>query len=94
MLEWLESGLELLVDAETSGGPGAHYQAGPYEAYHAHVALLLRELGYGDDAALLAHLVLAPLAANLQAYLRRTGFDAEDIRRGVSRVVTALIADA
>jgi AcrR family transcriptional regulator len=94
MLEWLESGLELLVDAESSGGPGARYQAGPYEAYHTHVALLLRELGYGDEARLLAHVVLAPLAANLQAYLRRTGFDTADIRRGVARVVTGLVADA
>jgi AcrR family transcriptional regulator len=94
MLEWLETALDLLVDAETSGSPGARYQAGPYEAYHAHVALLLRELGYGDESGLLAHLVLAPLAANLQAYLRRSGFDPDEIRRSVSRVVTALIADA
>jgi AcrR family transcriptional regulator len=94
ILEWLESGLELLVDAEASGPPGARYQTGPYEAYHAHVTVLLRELGYADEAGLLAHLVLAPLAPNLHAHLRRIGFDAEDIRRSVSRVVTALIADA
>jgi AcrR family transcriptional regulator len=94
MLEWLESGLDLLVDAQTSGPPGARYRGGPYEAYHAHVALLLREIGYGDGAGLLAHIVLAPLAADLQAYLRRTGFETEEIRRSVSRVLTALIADA
>jgi AcrR family transcriptional regulator len=94
LLAWFDSSLDLLVDAEASGPPGAYYGGGPYEAYHAHVALLLRELGYGNEAGLLAHLVLAPAAPNLQAYLRRSGFDTEDIRRSVSRVVPALIADA
>ena len=59
---------ELLLEVD-GAAPGARYRTGAYRAWLQHVVLLLDELGVAGDRALHAHLLLAPLAADLVAYL-------------------------
>jgi AcrR family transcriptional regulator len=59
---------ELLLEVD-GGAPGARYRTGAYRAWLQHVVLLLGELGTPGDRALTAHVILAPLAADLVAYL-------------------------
>jgi hypothetical protein len=54
---------DLLLEVERAG-PAARYRTGAYQAWLQHTVLLL-----GDDDALRAHLLLAPLAADLVWHL-------------------------
>jgi AcrR family transcriptional regulator len=56
---------ELLLEVDQAG----RYRTGAYAAWHQHTAMLL------DGRALLAHLLLAPLAADLVAHLADEGID-------------------
>jgi len=82
----------LLAVAE-GGAPGARYRSNLYASYRLHVAVLLREIAPEADCAVLADMVLAPLAADLYRHLREDGdVPHERIREGA--VATALaIAD-
>ena len=62
LLALLERYGDLLRDSEASRA-GARYHAGAYAAWHQHAAMLIAEARPGDDAPVLAHLLLAPLAA-------------------------------
>jgi AcrR family transcriptional regulator len=67
---------ELLVEVD-GAAPAARYRTGAYRAWLQHVVLLLGELDAPGDRALLAHLLLAPLAADLVWYLHEDeGVDA------------------
>jgi AcrR family transcriptional regulator len=67
---------ELLLEVDRAA-PAARYRTGAYRAWLQHVVLLLGELGAPGDRALLAHLLLAPLAADLVWYLHEDeGVDA------------------
>lgn len=67
---------ELLAEVD-SAAPTARYRTGAYRAWLQHVVLLLDELGVEGDRALRAHVVLAPLAADLVWHLREDeGVDA------------------
>jgi AcrR family transcriptional regulator len=71
---------ELLIAAD-SGRPGGRYLTGAYAGWHRHTALLLSELRPGSDAEVLAHLVLAPVAADLVRHLtEEAGADLERVR--------------
>jgi AcrR family transcriptional regulator len=71
---------ELLIAAD-SGRPGGRYFTGAYASWHQHTALLLAELRPGSDAGVLAHVVLAPLAADLVRHLTEVaGADVERVR--------------
>lgn len=59
---------ELLLEVD-GAGPAARYRTGAYRAWLQHVVLLLGELGVARDPALTAHLLLAPLAADLVWHL-------------------------
>jgi len=59
---------ELLLEVD-GGSLGARYRTGAYRAWLQHVVVLLGDLGVAGDRALQAHLLLAPLAADLVAYL-------------------------
>jgi AcrR family transcriptional regulator len=61
---------ELLYDSETARA-GARFATGAYPAWHQHVTLLIRETRPDADAPVLAHLLLAPLGAELFVHLRR-----------------------
>ncbi|MFF7203828.1 hypothetical protein [Streptomyces sp. NPDC008141] len=61
---------EMLVAGETAS-PCGRYTSGPYTTMHTHVAMLVAELRPQADAALLAHLLLAPFAPSLLDHLSR-----------------------
>jgi AcrR family transcriptional regulator len=65
---------DLLLEVDGSR-PGARYRTGAYRAWLQHTVVLLEALDAPGDRALHAHLLLAPLAADLVAYLH----DAEDV---------------
>jgi AcrR family transcriptional regulator len=71
-LSQLERFGDWIFDSETAK-PGARYAIGSYHAWHQHVALLIAEARPEADASVLAHLVLAPLAADLTRHLRAEG---------------------
>jgi AcrR family transcriptional regulator len=83
LLDFTVEHAELLIAAD-SGRPGGRYLTGAYSSWHRHATLLLSELRPGSDAAVPAHLFLAPLAADLVRYLT------EDAGVGVERVRAAL----
>jgi AcrR family transcriptional regulator len=66
----LETHGELNRMAETAS-PGARYRSGGYQAYHAHVSALIREVRPDADTEYLAEVLLAPLAADLYVHQRR-----------------------
>jgi AcrR family transcriptional regulator len=82
LVDLLERYGDLLRDSEAAR-PGARYSAGAYAAWHQHATLLIAEERPDADAPVLAHLVLAPLAAEHYAHLR------EDERVGLARLRAA-----
>lgn len=80
ILDFTVEHAELLIAAD-SGRSGGRYLTGAYASWHQHTALLLSELRPGSDAGMLAHLVLAPLAADLVRHLtEEAGADVERVR--------------
>jgi AcrR family transcriptional regulator len=68
--------------------PGARYRTGAYRAWLQHVVLLLGELDVPGDRALLAHVLLAPLAADAVTYLYEDeGVSAAALSAALARVV-------
>lgn len=87
MLELLDEHRQLLVAAE-SGAPGARFRSAVYGGWHQHVSLLLAESRVASDPRLLAHLVLAPVAAELFDYLRgEQGVRLDDLRRALDELI-------
>jgi AcrR family transcriptional regulator len=64
---------DLLLEVEQAA-PAARYRTGAYQAWLQHTVLLL-----GDDDGLRAHLLLAPLAADLVSHLAEEGVSAADL---------------
>jgi AcrR family transcriptional regulator len=92
LIAFLDALVELLEDhgdwlyASETGRPQARYTSGAYEAWRAHVALLLSQMGVEDDA--LAHLILAPLGAELWVHLRGArGLSAERLRAALRELI-------
>jgi AcrR family transcriptional regulator len=83
ILDFTVEHADLLIAAD-SGRPGGRYLTGAYASWHQHTALLLSEIRPGSDAETLAHLVLAPFAADLVRHLT------EEAGAGVERVRAAL----
>src|SRR5215216_3933261 len=78
---------ELLLEVD-GAAPGARYRTGAYRAWLQHVVLLLDALGTPGDRALQAHLVLAPLAADLVAHLHDDeGVTAAALSTGLDRLL-------
>ncbi|MEO3974883.1 helix-turn-helix domain-containing protein [Streptomyces sp. CAU 1734] len=74
---------ELLLAGEAAS-PLARHRHGAHLGRHAHVAMLVQRLRPGADAALIAHLLLAPFAPSLITHLTR------DCRRGPEEIKRAL----
>jgi AcrR family transcriptional regulator len=80
ILDFTVEHAELLIAAD-GGRPGGRYLTGAYAGWHRHTALLLSELRPGSDAEVFAHLVLAPVAADLVRHLtEEAGADLERVR--------------
>jgi AcrR family transcriptional regulator len=59
---------DLLLEVDRSA-PAGRYRTGAYGAWHRHVVVLLEEIGATANPAVLAHVVLAPLAPDLLWHL-------------------------
>jgi AcrR family transcriptional regulator len=87
ILDFTVEHAELLIAAD-SGRPGGRYLTGAYASWHRHAALLLAELRPASDAAMLAHLVLAPLAADLVRHLTEAeGAEVERVRAALRELL-------
>ena len=67
--DFLDANLDLVHMSETAR-PGARYSIGAYRLWHRHVAHLLGQGRTQADADVLAHALLAPLAADQRMALR------------------------
>ena len=78
---------ELLLEIDHAA-PGARYRTGAYRAWLQHVVLLLGELELPGDRALHAHLLLAPLAADLVGHLHDDeGVTADALTAALARLL-------
>lgn len=88
-LELLERHVELFLDSENASD-GARYRIGSYRLWHRHLAILVEEARPELDADYTAHVLLAPLAADLHQALRGEGFTLDRMKAGIREVVAAL----
>jgi AcrR family transcriptional regulator len=80
---------ELLLASETAR-PGARLRTGAYSVWHRHVSWLLGQLRSGEDADLLAHLLLAAFDAELLTALRNQGRSQRSVRDAIRLLANAL----
>jgi AcrR family transcriptional regulator len=93
LLDLLERYGDLLRDSEASRA-GARYDSGAYAAWHQHAAILIAEARPGYDAPVLAHLLLAPLAAEHFTHLtEHEGVDLGRIRAALRELVVRVLGD-
>ena len=94
LVDLLERYGDLLRDSEASRA-GARYDSGAYAAWHQHASLLIAEARPGDDAPVLAHVLLAPLAAEHFTHLtEREGVELERLRAAMRVLVARVISGA
>lgn len=89
-LDLLDRHIELFVDSENAS-EGARYRIGSYHLWHRHLALLVEESSPHLDADYTAHLLLAPLAADLHHALRTGGFALARMKSGLSQAAESLL---
>jgi AcrR family transcriptional regulator len=92
LLEHTVANLELLLISDYDS-PGGRYRTGAYAAWRLHAALLLEEAGHERARAEgLAHVVLAPLAADLVAHrVRDEGADSQTLAGELDALATVLV---
>jgi len=86
-VDFLDENLDLVHMSETAR-PGARYAIGAYRLWHRHVAHLL-ELADAKDPDYLAHVLLAPLAADQRMALRSVA--AARVKDGLARLARAIL---
>jgi AcrR family transcriptional regulator len=89
-VDLLDAHVELILDSENAA-IGSRYRVGAYRFWHRHVAVLLEEARPDLDSDYIAHVLLAPLAADLHQALRIGSYDVARITSGLRAVVTALV---
>ncbi|GAB2672457.1 TetR/AcrR family transcriptional regulator [Kribbella swartbergensis] len=89
-LELLDRHVELFMDSENASD-GARYRIGSYRLWHRHLALLVEEDRPDLDADYTAHLLLAPLAADLHHALREQGFALDRLKTGLRTAAETLL---
>jgi AcrR family transcriptional regulator len=87
-LDHLFEHLDLVRMSETAS-PGARYRIGAYRFWHRHTAILLAEARPGVDADVLAHALLASVAAEVAGVLR-TEYGEDRARAGIAALVKAV----
>ncbi|MFI8963130.1 TetR/AcrR family transcriptional regulator [Streptomyces sp. NPDC053493] len=96
--ERLDAFLDALVDrvveqraillAAQTAAPVARYTSGAYLAMHAHVTLLLAEARPAANAALVAHLLLAPFSPSLMHHLsEEQRLSAAELKAGIRQLL-------
>ena len=92
LLDLLDRYGDLLRNSEASRA-GARYDAGAYAAWHQHATMLIAEARPQADAAVLAHLLLAPLAAEQFTHLtQREGIALDRVRSAMRELVQRVTA--
>jgi hypothetical protein len=79
------------VDSENASD-GARYRIGSYRLWHRHIAVLVEEARPDLDADYTAHVILAPLAADLHHALRTEGFDLPRMQAGLRELAAAILS--
>jgi hypothetical protein len=90
-LDLLDRHVELFLDSENASD-GARYRIGSYRLWHRHLAMLTEEARTELDADYTAHLLLAPLAADLHQALRAEGFTLERMKPGLRALATRVLS--
>ena len=89
-LDLLDRHVELFMDSENASD-GARYRIGSYHLWHRHLSHLIEAAQPTLDADYTAHVLLAPLAADLHNALRTQGFDLNRMKSGLRAVAKALL---
>ncbi len=89
-LDLLDRHVELFMDSENASD-GARYRIGSYHLWHRHLALLIEEARPDLDADYTAHVLLAPLAADLHNALRDQGFTLDRMKIGLRTAAETLV---
>ncbi len=89
-LDLLDRHVELFMDSENASD-GARYRIGSYNLWHRHLAHLVEQSRPAFDADHTAHVLLAPLAADLHQSLRNRGFALDRLKAGSEAIARALL---
>ncbi|MER7467218.1 helix-turn-helix domain-containing protein [Streptomyces sp. NPDC097981] len=82
-------GQRAVMAAAEAASPGARYASGAYLTMHTHVALLARQTRPDADAAVLAHLLLAPFVPSLFEHLAARDVPIGQIKAGIDALLGA-----
>ncbi len=92
LLEHLSAHGDLLLAAQTAGTPGSRFGGGPYGAYRAHVAMLVRDGAPDLDADYVAEALLATLGAEVVLHqLRQRRMTLDRLVTGWETIVHRLL---
>ncbi|TCC39598.1 TetR/AcrR family transcriptional regulator [Kribbella sindirgiensis] len=89
-LDLLDRHVALFMDSENASD-GARYRIGSYHLWHRHLSHLIEAARPELDADYTAHVLLAPLAADLHNALREQGYDLTRLKTGLQAVATSLL---
>lgn len=89
-LDLLDRHVALFMDSENASD-GARYRIGSYHLWHRHLSHLIEAARPELDADYTAHVLLAPLAADLHNALRDQGYDLNRLKTGLRAVATNLL---
>ncbi|TDO68651.1 TetR family transcriptional regulator [Kribbella sp. VKM Ac-2571] len=89
-LDLLDRHVALFMDSENASD-GARYRIGSYHLWHRHLSHLIEAARPDLDADYTAHVLLAPLAADLHNALREQGYDLNRMKSGLRAVATSLL---
>jgi AcrR family transcriptional regulator len=96
LLHHLSANGDLVLAAQTAGTPGRRLDAGPYNAYHAHLTILIRAAAPDLDPVYTADALLAPLGAEIVLHqLRQRHMTLEELAAGweaMARRITTTIS--
>jgi AcrR family transcriptional regulator len=90
-LDLLDRHVELFMDSENASA-GARYRIGSYRLWHRHLSHLIEAAQPELDADYTAHVLLAPLAADLHHALRERDFELDRVKAGLRAVATRLLS--
>ncbi|RZT19962.1 TetR family transcriptional regulator [Kribbella sp. VKM Ac-2569] len=90
-LDLLDRHVALFMDSENASD-GARYRIGSYHLWHRHLSHLIEATRPELDADYTAHVLLAPLAADLHNALREQGYNLTRMKAGLQATATSLLS--